>query len=152
MSKKSRFKAELQNTAHRCGGATLTVQGRSRTADRLAQILHQNGYPLQSISEIKIKHIESYVRCRQQEINDIRTLHNDISHIRSILSEAGRHKIADHDRLKNERLCGGKAERSPARTAPAKQTADRIISAAFEKDPGVGAGLQLQRELGLRSR
>ncbi|MFP3984350.1 MAG: integrase domain-containing protein [Desulfurivibrionaceae bacterium] len=150
MSRKTQLKKELHNLAARTPGSGKTHDARKAIAQRLANTLHQIGYPLRSISEIRVKHIETYVQQRKQEIR-VRSIHNDMTHIRQILKEAGKHKIAEHNRLRNERLCGGKAERIPARTAPDPKTAEQIISTASEKDAGVGAGLQLQKELGLRS-
>lgn len=145
------LKDDLQDKAEQSGGSTLTQEAKEATAERLAEHLHDSGYNITSGEELKPKHIESYAESRLESVSE-RTVQNELSHIRGILEESGKDKMAQSDRLSNEALCGGKADRTPAREAPTPDKKEEIIGKAEQKDAGVAAALKMQDALGLRPR
>lgn len=145
------LKDDLEEKSDRKGGATLTKDAKNSTINKLAEHLHDNGFNITQADQLKPKHVESYAQDRLQNVST-RTLHNELGHIRKILEAAGKDKMAKSERLSNSKLCGGKADRSPAREAPDRDTKEKIIEEARERDAGVGAALRLQAELGLRPR
>lgn len=151
MSGLTTLKADLVDKASKSGGSTMGLEAKERTALKLAEHLHAAGYAITSAEQLKPAHIESYTQARMQEVAT-RTVQNELAHIRGILGEAGKDRMAAQDRLSNERLIGEKASREPARSAPDGSTKEAIIQAASQKDAGVGAALRLQAELGLRPR
>lgn len=141
----------LRNYAEKAGGSVLTRDARLNTADRLAQTLHSVGYSITSAEQLKPKHIEAYAQIRKDQVS-LRTAHNELGHIRQMLREAGKGKVADSSRLSNEQLFGARADRTAARTALDRGAIERIIQATEQRDPGVAAAMRLQAELGLRPR
>lgn len=147
----AKLKKELLKLAKRAGGSTITQEERCSTAKRLAAHLHAAGYPIQSADSIRARHVESYAAARSEQTT-IRTMHNELAHIRTILHQSEKDKLACSDRLSNERLLGEKASREPAREAPDAATRDQYIQAAEQIDEGVGAVMRLLEVLGLRAR
>lgn len=145
------LKSDLKQKAEQTGGSTLTKDAKNGTAERLAEHLHNSGYNITHAEQLKPKHLESYAQSRLENVSE-RTLHNEMGHIRGILEAAGKDKIANSERLSNETLCGGKADRTPAREAPTQDKKEEIIGKAEQKDAGVAAALKLQDALGLRPR
>lgn len=73
--------------------------------------------------------------------------------VRSIMSVAGRNKLADpsHEKLSNQALGISGASRDGTKTPLPDDKLAAIVSYAFKKDEGVAIGVQLSRYLGLRT-
>lgn len=82
-----------------------------------------------------------------------RKLQNEMAAVRSIMSVAGRNKLADpsHEKLSNQALGISGASRDGTKTPLPDDKLAAIVSYAFKKDEGVAIGVQLSRYLGLRT-
>ncbi|MBI0575698.1 phage integrase N-terminal domain-containing protein, partial [Pectobacterium parmentieri] len=66
-----------------------------KIADRFAERLKRLNVQIRDAKNIKPRHIEMYIRSRQEEKISIRTLQNEMSAIRSILRAAGKTIMAN---------------------------------------------------------
>jgi hypothetical protein len=151
MNSKQKLVKKAKKLADKAGGSTITRERRRSTAKRWVEHLHSNGFPIHSPEEFKAKHVESYANERIQKVG-IRTVHNDLAHVRAILSAAEKNRLAESSRLSNETLCGRKAQRTRARQAPTRAERAQYFQRVERRDYGVAAVMWLLETLGLRSR
>lgn len=142
---------ELKQYAHNAGGSYKTVHDRAAMADRLARTLAQMNIQIRHVEHLKTRHIKNYIQLRQQQGISTRTLHNEMSMVRSILKQAGRERLSDSPMLTNQALGLSGVSRAGTKEAIPEDKFQRILSLAGQKDKGLAAALQLSRLLGLRS-
>jgi site-specific recombinase XerD len=149
----SKLSKQLVTLARQGGGSFKTVADRSRIASRFPARLAALNIQIRDINHIKTKHIIGYVNSRLAENISKRTLQNEMSAIRSLLSVAGRTTLADphHPQLSNEALNIGRASREGTKVAIPDEKLQAVISLVSEKDKGVMLAVQLSRYLGLRT-
>jgi hypothetical protein len=149
----SKLSKQLVTLARQGGGSFKTVADRSRIASRFPARLAALNIQIRDIKHIKTKHIIGYVNSRLAENISKRTLQNEMSAIRSLLSVAGRTTLADpyHPQLSNEALNIGGASREGTKVAIPDEKLQAVISLVSEKDKGVMLAVQLSRYLGLRT-
>lgn len=151
MSRFSDFRSELRGFSRQLGGSSLTQQARDGALERFANHCWSKGFQLTGVSQVKVKHLVSFVEARQAAGISARTLQNDISHIRRTLEQAGRGQFVA-EQLASDKL--GLEQGSRVGTKVAISAADYLaaVSAAEGKDKGVAAALRLCHDLGLRSK
>lgn len=151
MSKK--LSKQLVTLARQGGGSFKTVSDRSKIASRFSERLATLNIQIRDVSHIKTKHIENYIRSRQDENISSRTLQNEMAAIRSILSQGGRNVLANpsHEKLSNQALNISGASRKGTKVAISDERLKEIILTVSEKDRGIAIGIQLARYIGLRA-
>ncbi|WP_058962398.1 integrase domain-containing protein [Type-E symbiont of Plautia stali] len=144
---------QLVTLARQGGGSFKTVSDRSKIASRFSERLATLNIQIRDVSHIKTKHIENYIRSRQDENISSRTLQNEMAALRSILSQGGRNVLANpaHDKLSNQALNISGASREGTKVAISDERIKEIVLTVSEKDRGVALGVQLARYIGLRA-
>ncbi|QOL13112.1 integrase domain-containing protein [Dickeya dianthicola] len=148
MSKLSR---EMKMLAKQVGGSFKTVHDRTRIIDRFCRHLIALNIQVRDIQHLKTKHIESYIADRQATGIAVRTLHNDMSALRTVFRLAGREKLVTSTRLTNKALGLSGASRSGTKFAIPDERFLAVLRSARQHDRGLTCALQLARLLGLRS-
>lgn len=100
------LKRELVVLAREGKGSFKTVSDRSKIVERLSHRLLDLNVQIRSAQQLKVRHIELYIESRKAEGISKRTLQNEMAGIRTILSLAGKTKMADpkYERLSNKAL------------------------------------------------
>jgi len=144
---------QLVTLARQGGGSFKTVSDRSKIASRFSERLATLNIQIRDVSHVKTKHIENYIRSRQEENISSRTLQNEMAAIRSVLSQGGRNILANpsHEKLSNEALNISGASREGKKIAITDERLAEIVAAVSLKDEGVAIGVQLARYIGLRA-
>lgn len=153
MSRIQLLKRNLEGYAKSGGGSFKTVSDRLKIAGRFARTLAKLNIQIKSAGQIKVKHIELYVKNRLYENISKRTLQNEMSAIRKILSLAGQTKMADpkHERISNKSLKIDSASRLGTKFALSDERYHTALALIKSKDENVAAVMQLARSLGLRN-
>lgn len=153
----SRFSKQLDKqlvTLARQGqGSFKTVADRSRIAERFSERLAKLNIQIRDAKHIKTVHIQRYIQSRQAEKISNQTLQNEMAAVRSIMSVAGRNKLANpqHELLSNKALGISGASRDGTKKATSDDTLREVINYAMKKDEGVALAVQLARYIGLRT-
>lgn len=103
------------------------------------------------VHHLKAKHIEAYIQMRLAQGIQKNTLHNETAAIRKILTQAGREKLAQSERISNKSLGLAGVSRNGTRKAITPEYYQQMAEAARLKDAGLAAALELTRLMGLRS-
>lgn len=148
MSKLSR---EMKMLAKQVGGSFKTVHDRTRIMDRFCRHLLALNIQVRDVQHLKSKHIESYIAARQLAGIAIRSLHNEMSALRTVFRMAGREKLAMSERLTNKALGLSGASRAGTKFAIPEERFQAVLQSAKQHDKGLACALQLARLLGLRS-
>lgn len=153
----SRFSKQLDKqlvTLARQGqGSFKTIADRSRIAERFSERLAKLNIQIRDVKHIKTVHIQKYIQSRQAEKMSNRTLQNEMAAVRTIMSVAGRYKLANpqHELLSNKALGISDASRNGTKKAISDDTLRKVINYAMKKDEGVALAVQLARYIGLRT-
>lgn len=152
MSRRTEFQASIVAVMARLGGSHLTREARERTAAKFATLMYRAGYThLVRPADISGKHLRAYVAARKAESPSVRTLQNELAHLRSVLRLAGRNAVAASPELTNAKLGAGGGSRLGTKTAMSNETLLTISERAERQGrPGMAAVLCLERHLGLR--
>jgi hypothetical protein len=144
---------QLVTLARQGGGSFKTVSDRSKIASRFSERLATLNIQIRDVSHIKTKHIENYIRSRQDENISSRTLQNEMAALRSILSQGGRNVLANpaHEKLSNQALNISGASREGTKVSISDERLREIVITVSEKDRGIALGIQLARYIGLRA-
>lgn len=153
-SKVEIFKKDFITCARKAGGSFATVADRTRIAKQFLNYLNSSGIKLRQLDSLKIKYIEGYVEKRKSENISNRTLQNEMSALRGVLSQAGKHKLADpnNERLNNVSLGIAGASRAGTKEALTPDEFKQVFKEVEKIDKGVAATLQLAYVLGLRTK
>ncbi len=144
---------QLVTLARQGGGSFKTVSDRSKIASRFSERLATLNIQIRDVSHIKTRHLENYIRSRQDENISSRTLQNEMAALRSILSQGGRNVLANsaHEKLSNQALNISGASREGTKVAISDERLREIVIMVSEKDRGIALGIQLARYIGLRA-
>lgn len=150
MSKRSDARSSARGAAKAAGGAHLTKQGRLGTLTRLIRHLHAHGFHVSGPEAIREKHVAHYVQARRTEEIAMRTLQNEVAHIRSAMRAVGRGQAAASPTITNAALGIAGSSRAGTKTAATQEQYLAALAAAAEVDAGLAVALKLERTLGLR--
>lgn len=152
MSRRTEFHASLVAVMARLGGSHLTREARERTAAKFSKLMYEAGYThLANVSDISGKHLRAYVSARQVDSPGVRTLQNELAHLRSVLKSIGKRGMASASELSNEALGISGGSRLGTKTAMSSEDFLAITERAERQArPGMAALLRLERHLGLR--
>ncbi|EIS8644130.1 integrase domain-containing protein, partial [Salmonella enterica] len=142
---------EMKALAKHCGGSHKTVNDRIHIVQRFDHHLRALNVQIQRVTQIKVRHIESYIHERLAQGIGKRTLQNEMASLRAVLQQAGRKQVAEHERLTNKSLGLSGASRNGTRQAITPEHYRHVLEVARVKDPGLAAALELARLMGLRS-
>ncbi|WP_426576152.1 integrase domain-containing protein [Xenorhabdus stockiae] len=153
-SKVEQFRKAFITYARQAGGSFVTVADRARIARQFLDYLKDNGIKLRQMDSLKVKYIERYIAERKANHISHRTLQNEMSVLRAILVQAGKHKLADPDnaRLSNRALGIADTSRKGTKMALAPAAFRDIFQQVEQKDRRVAAVMQLAYVLGLRTK
>lgn len=151
MSRKTELIADLNRIGLQLAGAHLTREARSATFSTFAGTMRALGYGIQRADQIGGKHLTAYVTARKADGVSSRTLANEMSHLRAVLTHIGKEGLARNPAYDNKALG---IERG-SRVGTKQPLADAAIHAFRGRmdqlnRSGIGATLELQRALGLR--
>lgn len=149
MSKKTEAIASARGAA-KGSGSHPTKQARMSTMERVVVLLHDHGYQISGVRGLREKHIALYVESRKKDGLSVRTLQNEMSHIREAMRAVGRHQAADSPSISNEALGINGSCRDGTKVAATNEEFAHAIAIAREIDEGLAAILKLQRWIGLR--
>lgn len=145
----TKLMAELRSLAKKAGGAHLTLESRLACMSTFAAHLRERGFVISSVHQVKMRHITSYIEaCRQAGLST-RTIHNLVTHLRTVLREAGRGQFVE-EQLSSQQLQLDKSCRDGTKFAISDRMYEDVVAMAMARDLGIAAGLMLCRSLGLR--
>ncbi|WP_262947498.1 integrase domain-containing protein [Xenorhabdus indica] len=153
-SKIELFRKTFITHARQSGGSFVTVADRERIALQFLNFLKDSGIKLRQMDSLKAKYIERYIAERKVNSISHRTLQNEMSVLRGVLAQAGKHKLADPDnvRLSNRALGIAEIDRKGTKTALTPAAFSKIFQQVEQKDRNVAAVMQLAYVLGLRTK
>ena len=153
MSKANKLLAALMFTVSKLGGSHLTREARERTVHGLVRAMHKLGIThLRSAADIRGKHLRHFVARRRAAGIKVRTIHNEMSHLRKILRAEGCNAVADAKELTNQALGLTGASRRGTKVPLSNSDFERARLLAFNSGrPGMAAMIRLQRAFGLRA-
>ncbi|POE02689.1 integrase domain-containing protein [Pectobacterium odoriferum] len=149
----AKLNKNLVTLARDGGGSFKTLNDRMKIADRFAERLKRLNVQIRDAKNIKPRHIEMYIRSRQDENISVRTLQNEMSAIRSILRAAGKTIMAnpENEKLSNQALGISGASRDGSKVAIPDNVYQSILEKVSAADKGAAAAMELSRLLGLRT-
>lgn len=142
---------EMKALAKKAGGSFKTVDDRIHIVQRFSRHLRELNIQIQRVEQIRVRHIECYIQARLGQQIGKRTLQNEMAALRSILQQAGRRQVVEHERLTNKALGLAGASRNGSNRAITPEYYQQVLETAREKDAGLAATLELARLMGLRS-
>ena len=142
----------MKRLAQQAGGSHKTVHDRIALAQRFCErlVVAQN-IQIRRVEQLKARHIEGYIRERLAQGITKRSLQNEMAAVRCILKQAGRDRLAQHERLSNRSLGLSGASRNGTKRAITPEHYRHVLETARAKDPGLAAALELSGLMGLRS-
>jgi len=150
LSKKTEAVSAARGAA-KGSGAHLTKQARMSTMERVVVLIHAYGYQVSGVGGLREKHIAVYIEARKKDGLSVRTLQNEMSHVREAMRAVGRHQAADSPSISNEALGISGSCRDGTKVAASDDEYEGAVSIAADLDEGLAVALKLQRWLGLRS-
>ena len=118
MSKKSEFLAVMMGIIAALGGSHLTREARTRTIHRFVDMMFDHGFThFAKIGDIGGRHLRAYVEQRLKDSAGLRTIQNEMAHLRTILRKGGAPGVAAARELSNQALGIGGASRVGTKTA-----------------------------------
>lgn len=160
MSKKTDAISDLRGAAKEGGGAHLTLDAKMNGMQRFGEFLYERGFQVKGIDSIGTRHVAAFAADKMEAINRVtdpeiankmvRTLHNQMSFIRTSLAAAGRADFAKNPAISNKELGIPKADRKGTNTAATPAEFKKAVDSMAARDPGMAAILRLERTLGLR--
>lgn len=100
----SKLSSEMKVLAKKAGGSFKSVNDRIHITKRFSEHLRALNIQIQRVEQIKVRHIECYIRERLEQEIGLRTLQNEMAALRAVLRQAGRRQVVEHPRLTNKAL------------------------------------------------
>jgi hypothetical protein len=142
----------MMNIVAALGGSHLTREARTRTIRRFVDVMFDQGFThFAKISDIGGRHLRAYVEWRLKDSAGLRTIHNEMAHLRTTLKKGGAPGVAAAPELSNQALGIGGASRVGTKTAMSDEQFQSVRQRAVSGGrPGFAGMLCLERYLGLR--
>lgn len=152
MSRRSELQARMMAVVAAQGGSHLTRESRERTVRRFVDIVSCAGFThLRRVQDISGKQIRSFTEARLKGGIAIRTIHNELAHLRELLRRGGRASVANAPEISNKRLGLAGASRKGTKIALPPEEYTRVRALAMQhRRPGMAALMCLERWFGLR--
>ena len=143
--------ASLNATAAGLNYAHLTREGARRTVARFVRLLLAMGYThIARMRDVKGRHLREYVAHRLKHGIALRTIHNEMSHLRGLLRADGATAVADAPELNDKLGIGGASRKGTNAPATDEQIEAICMRAIKSRRPGIAAMIRLDCALGLR--
>lgn len=149
--KKMSLSKNAKEFAKAAGGSHSTVEARTRIIMQLVNNLrYEQNIQIRTISQIKEKNIENWLRAGREKGLSSRTLQNRLTAVRSVLKEAERYDTLS--RLENtaKKVGFAGASRDGVREPPSVEQLNRMLDSVNHE--GVRICLQMMDEFGLRQK
>jgi len=147
------IKREIQGVNRHAGGATLTKVARETALAHVFAVWQRElNIQVKSLASVKTGHVAAYVRYALDSGKSLRSIQNDLTHLRMGLRAVHRDEFASSKALSNAALGVGGACRDGSHRALSVAQYEAVLGLARSRDAGFAACVTLQRELGLRSR
>ncbi len=152
MSRKTKLSAAIREVMMHGRGAHLTREARIRTIDKFVNVMFDSGIThMESARDIEIRHLKLFTERQLERGFSIRTIQNQMSHLRTVLRQVRRGDVGCCEEASNEKLGISGASRIGTKTAMSLSDFEAVVSLANQKGrPGIGHCLALEREFGLR--
>lgn len=151
MSKK--IVTEVRAATRIAGGGTLTKINRASGLNKFFRVMKkQLNVQIMSFEKLKTSQVKVYVEHLKKQGMTMRSIQNQLAHIRQALRACGRSEFASSHALSNEAMGVSGASRNGTHRPPTDLQYTAAVAAAKTINPGAACCLQLQRELGLRAR
>lgn len=152
MSRKTKLSSDMNSHGKNCGGATLTKKARQSTIRKFITFFMLRGFThIVGVQHIGVKHVKMYIEMRRAENAKLRTMQNEMSHLRGILEDAGCFGVLNSPELTSASLGLAGASRAGTNEAMPLDEYERVRTLAFlQNRPGMAALVALERFLGLR--
>lgn len=154
MSRREKMlKRDLVNAIRKGGGSFKTLSDYSKILQRVGHRMAELNIQINSVGQMKVRHVEQYMDSRKNEEIANRTLQNEMTAIRRALNLSGKTLMADpkHERLSNKALGIAGGSRKGTKEAISETRYREVLSQVQTIDKGVAAAMQLSRYLGLRN-
>lgn len=146
-------KREIERINLHAGGATLTKVARATALAHVFEVWQRDlNLQVKTLETVKTAHIAAYARHAIEAGKSLRSIQNDLAHVRAGLRAVGRPQFADSPALSNKALGVSGASRNGTHRALSLEQYAQAHQEAQSLDAGFAAALALQRELGLRAR
>lgn len=146
------IKREIEYVNRVTGGSTFTLVARDTALRHTFDVWRRElNLQIRSFRDLKTSQVEAFVRHEQEAGKSIRSIQNDLAHLRSALRAFGREQFANSTQMSNKALGVSGASRDGTHRPLTGDQYQQALEAARERDAGFAAALQLQRELGLRA-
>ena len=149
MSKKNQLLTELKRANRKAGGAHLTIQASDRHVKLFVDHCADQGFGLETVDQIKTKHIVSFAEFLKASDRSPRTIHNIVASIRSALRAAGKNLKNMHI-TKNKELGLAKGDRKGKKEPFPDAVLFQLLILLAASDIGLFAAIAFERFLGLR--
>jgi site-specific recombinase XerD len=144
---------EIETINAHAGGSTLTKVARATALGHVFDVWRQElNLQVTSLALVKTAHIAAYVKHELEAGKSLRSIQNEMSHVRTGLKHLGREQFAKSDPLSNRAMGLAGASRDGTHRALTPEQYDQVLSAARDRDAGFSICVEMQRELGLRAR
>lgn len=152
MSRKTKLSAAIREAVMQGRGAHLTREARIRTVDKFVNVMFDKGVThMESARDIEIRHLKLFCENQLEAGLSIRTIQNQMSHLRMVLRQVRRGDVGSGEEASNKKLGIDGGSRIGTKTAMSVSEFDAVVCRAIEKGrPGIGHCLKLEREFGLR--
>jgi len=153
MSIRTALASAIHEEFSKCKGAHLTHEARFHTGKKFASVMSSLQYThLKTPKDIKEKHVKAYVAFRKMQNASIRTLQNEMSHLRTLLFVCGKKELASAPEISNKSLKISGASRVGTKVSITDEDLCRVCEESKrQRRPGMGCLLMLERWLGLRT-
>ena len=151
MSKKTEAISSMRSAAMAAGGSQGTRTARIGTAERFTEEMYAQGSQITGPEGIAQRHIAAYVTARQRANISVRTLQNELAHIRGIMRTCGREQAANDLGILNAALGVSGSSRAGTKVAATEVQYQAARSAVALISRGIAAALALERTLGCRA-
>lgn len=150
MSTKTELLASMKRASAKKGGAHLTRKARDGVCERVAEHLHGAGFRhLREVEDMALRHVRSYIAARKAQAVSVRSMQNDMAHLRGLLAVAGKVQLLKEAGMTNAALGIAGASRIGTKTAMTEDAYAALREAI--KDDGLRAMVGMERYLGLRA-
>lgn len=144
----------LRDIAYKTTGISPDTRNeRALHVERFAQHLLSNNIQVRTPFQLRIRHIETYIRAKLASGKSKRTLQNEMASLRAVLREAGHASLVGNPRLTNKALGLSGASRAGTNRAMTRDEYQRARAALTAKGAfGEALALDLMLTLGLREK
>lgn len=140
---------EIKAIVKAAGGSTLTREARSANLTATANDLKLRlNIQIKSFAGLKTQHLTSLVTLWKEQGKSIRTIQNQLAHVRAALRAVEREKFADSKQVSNTALGASNASRGGTHSVPSPEVLEARLSAL---PTGFQEAARLQQTLGLRA-